>query len=192
MTAILAGAEPLSHVGTSTTGVLALHGFTGNPSSMRADRRRHGRARLPRRTAPASRVTAPSSTTCSTPVGPTGARAVEEAYQRLAERVERRDRRRAEHGWLAHVVDRTAAPRDRRHRVRQSGDPPPAGRRDRDGQGDGRRGQRGDARDRRRHRRPRRRRVGVLRHAVAAAVVVPDRRRSRRWPTAITSCRCRC
>ena len=36
MTAILAGAEPLSHVGTSTTGVLVLHGFTGNPSSMRA------------------------------------------------------------------------------------------------------------------------------------------------------------
>ena len=36
MTQILAGAEPLSHVGTTTTGVLALHGFTGNPSSMRA------------------------------------------------------------------------------------------------------------------------------------------------------------
>ena len=36
MTPLLAGAEPLSHVGTSTTGVLVLHGFTGNPSSMRA------------------------------------------------------------------------------------------------------------------------------------------------------------
>jgi carboxylesterase len=36
MTAILAGAEPISHVGTTTVGVLALHGFTGNPSSMRA------------------------------------------------------------------------------------------------------------------------------------------------------------
>jgi len=36
MTQILAGAEPLSHVGTTTTGVLAIHGFTGNPSSMRA------------------------------------------------------------------------------------------------------------------------------------------------------------
>src|SRR5688572_17793273 len=35
MTAIIAGAEPLSHVGSSTTGVLVLHGFTGNPSSMR-------------------------------------------------------------------------------------------------------------------------------------------------------------
>lgn len=33
---IIAGAEPISHVGTSTVGVLALHGFTGNPSSMRA------------------------------------------------------------------------------------------------------------------------------------------------------------
>ena len=29
------GCEPLSHVGGSATGVLVLHGFTGNPSSMR-------------------------------------------------------------------------------------------------------------------------------------------------------------
>ena len=29
------GAEPLSHVGTSDIGVLVLHGFTGNPGSMR-------------------------------------------------------------------------------------------------------------------------------------------------------------
>lgn len=29
------GAEPMSHVGTSDTGVLVLHGFTGNPGSMR-------------------------------------------------------------------------------------------------------------------------------------------------------------
>ncbi len=34
-TSIIEGAEPLSHVGTATTGLLALHGFTGNPSSMR-------------------------------------------------------------------------------------------------------------------------------------------------------------
>jgi carboxylesterase len=33
---IIEGAEPLSHVGTGTVGLLALHGFTGNPSSMRA------------------------------------------------------------------------------------------------------------------------------------------------------------
>jgi len=33
---IMEGAEPFSHVGTATTGLLALHGFTGNPSSMRA------------------------------------------------------------------------------------------------------------------------------------------------------------
>lgn len=32
---VLAGAESWSHVGSSTVGVLCLHGFTGNPSSMR-------------------------------------------------------------------------------------------------------------------------------------------------------------
>jgi carboxylesterase len=32
---ILAGAEPWSHVGTSQHGAVVLHGFTGNPSSMR-------------------------------------------------------------------------------------------------------------------------------------------------------------
>ena len=35
MTDIIAGAEPLSHNGTSPHGVLVLHGFTGNPGSMR-------------------------------------------------------------------------------------------------------------------------------------------------------------
>ena len=33
---ILPGAEPWSHAGTLAAGVLAIHGFTGNPSSMRA------------------------------------------------------------------------------------------------------------------------------------------------------------
>ena len=32
---VLPGAEPLSHEGSTTVGVLVLHGFTGNPSSMR-------------------------------------------------------------------------------------------------------------------------------------------------------------
>jgi carboxylesterase len=32
---VLPGAEPLSHTAGSTTGVLVLHGFTGNPSSVR-------------------------------------------------------------------------------------------------------------------------------------------------------------
>jgi carboxylesterase len=31
---IIPGCEPFSHVGTTSTGVLVLHGFTGNPSSM--------------------------------------------------------------------------------------------------------------------------------------------------------------
>lgn len=34
-TPVLPGAEPLSHDGTSRIGALVLHGFTGNPSSMR-------------------------------------------------------------------------------------------------------------------------------------------------------------
>lgn len=33
--AVLPGAEPLSHVGSTNVGVLVIHGFTGNPSSMR-------------------------------------------------------------------------------------------------------------------------------------------------------------
>jgi carboxylesterase len=33
--AVLPEAEPMSHVGTTNVGVLTLHGFTGNPSSMR-------------------------------------------------------------------------------------------------------------------------------------------------------------
>ena len=32
---VLPEAEPLSHEGSTPTGVLVLHGFTGNPSSMR-------------------------------------------------------------------------------------------------------------------------------------------------------------
>ena len=32
---VLPGAEPLSHVGTTNVGVLVIHGFTGNPISMR-------------------------------------------------------------------------------------------------------------------------------------------------------------
>jgi len=34
MSEIIPGCEPFSHVGTGTTGVLVIHGFTGNPSSM--------------------------------------------------------------------------------------------------------------------------------------------------------------
>ena len=32
---IILGAEPWSHVGDSDSGAMVLHGFTGNPSSMR-------------------------------------------------------------------------------------------------------------------------------------------------------------
>lgn len=35
MTALIPGAEPWSHIGTSAHGALVLHGFTGNPGSMR-------------------------------------------------------------------------------------------------------------------------------------------------------------
>ena len=33
---VLVGAEPLSHTAGAATGVLVLHGFTGNPSSVRS------------------------------------------------------------------------------------------------------------------------------------------------------------
>ena len=32
---VIPGAEPMSHVGSGDAGVLVLHGFTGNPGSMR-------------------------------------------------------------------------------------------------------------------------------------------------------------
>ena len=35
MTALIPGAEPWSHIGTSAHGALVVHGFTGNPGSMR-------------------------------------------------------------------------------------------------------------------------------------------------------------
>ena len=35
MTALIPGAEPWSHIGSSAHGALVLHGFTGNPGSMR-------------------------------------------------------------------------------------------------------------------------------------------------------------
>ena len=35
MTALIPGAEPWSHLGSSSHGALVLHGFTGNPGSMR-------------------------------------------------------------------------------------------------------------------------------------------------------------
>lgn len=35
MTALIPGAEPWSHAGTTSLGALVLHGFTGNPGSMR-------------------------------------------------------------------------------------------------------------------------------------------------------------
>ena len=35
MSAVIPGAEPWSHTGTSAHGALVLHGFTGNPDSMR-------------------------------------------------------------------------------------------------------------------------------------------------------------
>ena len=35
MTALIPGAEPWSHIGTSSHGALVVHGFTGNPGSMR-------------------------------------------------------------------------------------------------------------------------------------------------------------
>jgi carboxylesterase len=92
-TEILAGAEPWSHTassadGASTAGFLALHGFTGNPSSMRGVAEHVAGAgyhvELPR---------LPGHGTAVEDMIPTRwadwAGEVEAAYQRLTERVER-------------------------------------------------------------------------------------------------------
>lgn len=82
---ILAGAEPFSHHGQGTRGALVLHGFTGNPSSMRglanafADAGYH--VELPRLPGHGTTIEDMLPTTWGDWTGE-----VERAYQRLAER----------------------------------------------------------------------------------------------------------
>jgi carboxylesterase len=88
MTALIPGAEPWSHHGTSAHGALVVHGFTGNPGSMRgvaealADAGFHVEMPL-----------LPGHGTTIDDMLPTRwvdwAKAAEEAYQSLAERVDK-------------------------------------------------------------------------------------------------------
>ena len=91
--AVLAGAEPWSHHapaadGEPTTGVLALHGFTGNPSSMRGFAQALAAAghhvELPRLPGHGTTVEEMLTTQWADWVAE-----VETAYQRLAERTDR-------------------------------------------------------------------------------------------------------
>ena len=103
-------------------GALVLHGFTGNPSSMRglaetlAAEGLH--VELPR---------LPGHGTTIEDMLTTGwadwTAEVESAYQRLAARTGQGRRRRAQHGRLAGAVDRRSQhPDDGRARARQPGD----------------------------------------------------------------------
>lgn len=84
--AVMADCEPLSHVGNRNAGVLVLHGFTGNPSSMRLQ----GEAlaalgyhiEMPRLPGHGTSIDDMLTTSWADWTG-----AVEAAYQRLAERV---------------------------------------------------------------------------------------------------------
>ena len=85
---VLAGAEPWSHIGSSRFGALCIHGFTGNPSSMRGVAEAFAAAglhvELPR---------LPGHGTAVSDMIPTRwshwTAEVESAYQRLAARCER-------------------------------------------------------------------------------------------------------
>lgn len=83
---VMAGCEPLSHVGTREAGVLVLHGFTGNPSSMRNQAEAFAElgfhVEMPR--LPGHGTTIGDMLTTS---WIDWTREVEAAYQRLAERV---------------------------------------------------------------------------------------------------------
>ena len=84
---VLPGAEPMSHDGTTTVGVLVLHGFTGNPSSMRGLAEAmvaHGHhVELPRLPGHGTSVEDMLTTSWADWTGE-----VEAAYQRLAARVD--------------------------------------------------------------------------------------------------------
>ena len=111
---IIPGAEPLSAAG-GADGVLVLHGFTGNPQSMRplaealADGGSHRRAAAAARARHRGRGHGPD------PVGGLVG-AAEAAYRALAARCDARRGRRAVDGWHARLLAGRAPSRDRRHR----------------------------------------------------------------------------
>lgn len=88
MTEVLAGAEPMSHQGEGSAGVLVLHGFTGNPSSMRIQAEALAAAgyhvELPRLPGHGTTIDEMLTTDWSDWTGE-----VEAAYQRLSGRADR-------------------------------------------------------------------------------------------------------
>ena len=178
--AVLAGAEPWSHHapaadGEPTTGVLALHGFTGNPSSMRGFAQAMAAAghhvELPRLPGHGTTVEEMITTRWADWVAE-----VETAYQRLAERTDRVVVAGLSMGGSLALATAFAHPEVGGAGAGQPGHAAPGGRGDRDarrdaGRRDGRR-----AGHRQRHRRPRRGRDLLRRHAAAAAAVVHARR----------------
>ena len=121
--AVLVGAEPMSHVAAdpSAAGVLTLHGFTGNPSSMRGVAEAFAAAgyhvELPRLPGHGTTIDEMLTTTWADWSGE-----AEAAFQRLG-RAHRSDRhRRALDGRIARAVDGAASPRRPRPRAREPRD----------------------------------------------------------------------
>ncbi len=86
-TAVMPGCEPFSHVGAGSTGVLVIHGFTGNPSSMTPQAKAFAAAGLhveqPRLPGHGTTVADMMTTSWADWAGEAAA-----AYDRLADRVE--------------------------------------------------------------------------------------------------------
>ena len=102
---VLPGAEAWSHDGALGAGVLALHGFTGNPSSMRGLAEALAARRLPRRAAAPARARHDDRRHDHDPLGRLDGRGRGGLpAPRRSHRLGRR--RRAEHGRLADAVDR--------------------------------------------------------------------------------------
>ena len=166
---LLPGAEPWSAAG-GPAGALCLHGFTGNPSSMRGLAEAFAAAgfsvELPR---------LPGHGTTVEEMKGTGwadwTAEVEAAYQRLAARDRAGRRRRPLDGRQPQPVDRPPPSGGGRPGARQPGHHAAAGRGDGDGARDARRGRRPHARHRGRHRRSRRDRERLRGDAPAAARV---------------------
>ena len=97
---IIPGCEPMSHAGTREAGVLVLHGFTGNPSSMRIQANAFAElgyhVELPRLPGHGTSVDDMLATDWADWAGE-----VEAAHQRLAARTEQDRGHGAQHGWVA-------------------------------------------------------------------------------------------
>ncbi len=170
-------AQAVSHTAGApgAPGVLVLHGFTGNPASMRAVAdafvATDHHVEMPRLPGHGTTLAELRTTAWGDWAG-----AADDAYRRLAGARRARRDHRAVDGWLAGAVDRARPPRRARPRARQPGDVRPARRGARDAPRDARGGHRGGAAPRQRHRPARQRGAQLRGHAAAPAAVVARRR----------------